>query len=166
MHYRMKQAGYKFFYDPEIVSYRETRGSLRKLLKQKYLNGYWIGRTLGVEPHCFSLYHFVPLVFVLAIIISALLAIVGTSWPAKMLWGAYVIVNFTMAVVACVSCKDRNVEFISLPILFLLLHLWYGIGTLVGIFGMIKIKIAAQSGGGITWIHKTAVCTVEIVRVA
>lgn len=148
MHYRMKKAGYRFFYDPDIVSYRETRGSLSKLLKQKYLNGYWIGRTLGVEPHCFSLYHFVPLAFVLAIILSTLMAIAGVSLPTKILWGAYAIVNIIMAIVACVSCKNRNVEFISLPLLFLLLHLWYGVGTLVGFIEMIKNKITFQNGGG------------------
>ena len=46
MHYRMRKAGYRFYYDPEIVSYRKTRADLKSLAKQKYLNGYWIGRTL------------------------------------------------------------------------------------------------------------------------
>lgn len=133
MHYRMKQAGYRFYYDPEIVSYRKTRATLGKLLKQKCLNGYWIGRTLGIEPRCFSLYHFVPFAFVLAILVSAILALCGIGWPALTLWCAYGFANLTMTVMAFVNCKDRNATFLCLPILFLLLHVWYGVGTVVGI---------------------------------
>lgn len=141
MHYRMKQAGYKFYYDPEIVSYRETRATLGKLLKQKYLNGYWIGRTLGVEPRCFSLYHFVPFAFVLAIFLSTILALCGLSWPAIILWSAYGLANIAMAVMAVIECKDRNLLFICLPVLFLMLHVWYGVGTIVGIGKMITIRL-------------------------
>ena len=133
MHYRMKQAGYKFYYDPEIVSYRKTRATLGKLLKQKYLNGYWIGRTLGIEPRCFSLYHFVPLAFVLAIIVSGILALCGIGWPALVLWFTYSLINLTMSAMAFASCKNKNATFLYLPILFLLLHVWYGVGTIVGI---------------------------------
>lgn len=140
IHYRMKKAGYKFYYDPEIVSYRETRATFGKLLKQKYLNGYWIGRTLGVEPRCFSLYHFVPLAFVLAIIVTAILALCGTTWSASALWSAYGLANIAMTIMVVAGCKDRNVFFSCLPILFLLLHVWYGVGTFVGIGKMIIQK--------------------------
>lgn len=141
MHHRMKQAGYKFYYDPEIISYRVTRSSLVKLLKQKYLNGYWIGRTMGVEPRCFSLYHFVPLAFVLAIIVSTIMAMFGMVWACILLWCAYGAVNIIMTFMAILGCKDRNICFICLPILFLLLHVWYGFGTIVGLFDIIRIMV-------------------------
>ena len=131
MHYRMKKAGYRFYYDPEIVSYRETRSSLGKLIEQKYLNGYWIGRTLKIEPRCFSLYHFVPLLFVLAIIITTVLAIFKIRWPAILLWSAYGVANIGMSITAIIECKERNIGFVCLPILFLLLHVWYGVGTMM-----------------------------------
>lgn len=139
MHYRMKKAGYKFFYDPEIVSYRETRSTFGKLLKQKYLNGYWIGRTLGVEPRCFSLYHFVPFAFVIAIIVSVILAVVEIKWPVIVLWSSYGLANLIMTLAAILGSKNRNICFICLPVMFLLLHIWYGLGTLIGIIGMIII---------------------------
>ena len=40
MHYRMRVAGYKFYYDPSIVSWRRTRPTIGGLIKQKMLNGY------------------------------------------------------------------------------------------------------------------------------
>lgn len=133
MHYRMKQAGYKFYYDPEIVSYRETRATLGKLLKQKYLNGYWIGRTLGIEPRCFSLYHFVPLAFVLAITFTTILAACGIIWPFIALWSAYAVTNIAMTMMSAIKCKERNICLACLPILFFLLHVLYGVGTIAGI---------------------------------
>ena len=150
MHYRMKQAGYKFYYDPEIVSYRETRSSFVKLLKQKYLNGYWIGRTIGVEPRCFSLYHFVPCAFVLVIIATTLSAIAGITWPAIALWCAYGAANLVMTIAAIVGSKDRNIGFICLPFMFLMLHVFYGVGTIVGICSIIILKVRQNLlGGGI-----------------
>lgn len=138
MHYRMRRSGYKFYYDPEIVSQRVTRSNLRKLLRQKYLNGYWIGRTLSVEPRCFSIYHFVPLAFVLAIIFCAVLCAVGICWPAALLWGAYALVCLAMTILAFIGCKEKNALFLFLPLLFLMLHISYGAGTIVGIVGILK----------------------------
>ena len=132
MHYRMRQLGYRFYYDPQITSFRETRATLRKLVKQKYLNGYWIGRTLHVEPRCFSLYHFVPFLFVAAILLTGLLALFGIVWPAKWLWLAYGAANLMMTVFAFAASKERNIDFLCLPIIFLLLHVSYGLGTIVG----------------------------------
>ena len=140
MHYRMRQAGYKFYYDPEIVSYRKTRATLGKLLKQKLLNGYWIGRTLGVEPRCFSLYHFVPFVFVLTIIVTVFLALCGNMCSTILVWSAYGIANFVMTIIAIIACKERNLYFICIPVLFMLLHICYGVGTIIGITSLIYNK--------------------------
>lgn len=137
MHYRMRRAGYRFFYDPEIVSYRKTRSDLKQLLKQKYLNGYWIGRTLGIEPRCFSLYHFVPLAFVLAVLCSAVLWCLGVKWPSVLLWSAYALANLMMTIGAFAGCKKRNGLFCMMPVIYLLLHLSYGFGTIIGILKML-----------------------------
>ncbi len=140
MHYRMRRAGYRFYYDPQIVSYRKTRSDLKGLIRQKYLNGYWIGRTLGIEPRCFSLYHFIPLVFVLAIVSTAVLSCLGLHWPFAALWIAYAIAALSMSAVSAIGCKDRNLCFCFLPLIYLLLHLSYGSGTIVGIVKMLMLK--------------------------
>ena len=147
MHYRMKKAGYRFWYDPAIVSWRETRATLGKLLKQKYLNGYWIGRTLAVEPRCFSLYHFVPFCFVLAVLLTAVLALAGFSLPCAALWIAYAAAALGMTAVAIAGAKERNALFLCLPVLFLLLHVSYGFGTLIGILSLIWKKVPKTGDG-------------------
>ena len=140
MPYRMRKAGYRFYYDPEIVSYRKTRADLKSLAKQKYLNGYWIGRTLWIEPRCFSIYHFIPLAFVLFIVFSLILLSFGTAFPAAALWGAYAVVNLSMAIVSVISCKEKNGFFVLLPAIFLILHIWYGVGTAIGIISFKNFK--------------------------
>ena len=141
MHYRMKQAGYKFFYNPDIKSYRETRPSFKKLLKQKYLNGYWIGLTLSVCPKCFSLYHLVPFGFILGIILTTILALFGIWQLSALMWGAYFLFDIINSIMCFVGGKF-NLSKLLLPILFLILHLAYGLGTLIGI---IKIPFFKKS---------------------
>lgn len=136
MHYRMKQAGYQFYFDPAIVSYRQTRQSFGKLLKQKYLNGYWIGLTMGVEPRCFSLYHFVPVVFVLGILLTAVLAAFGIWQLAALMWALYGVVAVGMALLSAIGSPDRSLYCLLLPVMFLCLHVGYGLGTLIGIVKM------------------------------
>ena len=75
MHYRMRKAGYRICFNPNIISYQHTRNSLKKMINQKYSNGYWIGLTMGINPKCFSIYHFIPLMFILAIIFTTILMI-------------------------------------------------------------------------------------------
>ena len=134
MHYRMRRAGYRFYYDPKIVTFRKTRSSFKELAKQKYFNGYWIGRTLWIEPRCFSFYHFVPLVFLLSILACLTLCFFGKYWPAVALLGIYVLMSFAMTMASVARCRKRNLLFTFLPLIFFTLHMSYGIGTLVGFF--------------------------------
>lgn len=132
MHYRMKQAGYRLFFDSKIHSYHHPRNRFSKMLKQKYLNGYWIGLTLRICPRCFSPYHFVPLLFVLAILGGLVLGLCGIWWPLAALGIAYGAVDLLLTV-ASVLRKPFSAYYFCLPVLFLLLHLAYGWGTLTGI---------------------------------
>lgn len=133
MHYRMRKAGYKFWYDPRIISCRETRATFVKLLHQKYLNGFWIGYTLGICPQCISIYHLLPFTLILSIICSIICFLFGFSQPLIILAALYFLTNLIMTIIAVIVTATRNLSFICLPILFLLLHLGYGIGTILGI---------------------------------
>lgn len=148
MNYRIREAGYKLLFAPDIKSYQYIRGTLGSMLKQKYANGYWIGLTTGVCPKCLAIYHYVPLVFLLAIIVSLPGTIInGLLFPdfnlvallAGIMWGAYWLLALVMAVCAIVTAGDkRNITNIALPVLFFLLHISYGAGTLVGLIKMPK----------------------------
>lgn len=154
IHYRMRKAGYKFCFDPEIVSYHHARNNLRQMMKQKFLNGYWIGITLGICPQCFSWYHFVPFFFVLAIAITSIMAGSGIVFPAYLLWGTYGSGGILMALLS-ISKERFCFWFLLLPVLFFLLHFSYGMGTAVGI-----IKTIFTSGKS----KKREVCSCNMVK--
>lgn len=133
---RIRQAGYQICYDPSIVSYQYTRSSLKGMLRQKYLNGFWIALTLGVNPACISLFHLVPVAFVLGILLTGVLSIFGIWQLAALMWSAYGLLACAMAVMSAVNSRERSGYFVLLPILFLLLHVSYGVGSLAGLIKM------------------------------
>lgn len=135
MHYRIRKSGYRLCMSPDIISYQYIRPTLRKMCRQKYGNGYWIGLTLGVCPGCLSLYHFVPGAFIGGILLTSLLAFAGFLWPALLMWGAYWVLAVLMAVVS-VKGKKKNGFQILLPLLFFALHISYGAGTCIGLVKM------------------------------
>lgn len=132
MSYRIRKAGYQICYSPDIISYQHTRSSLKGMLKQKYGNGYWVALTLKVCPGCLSIYHFVPLLFVLGIIGTSALGICGFPLLSYLMWGAYWTVAVLMAILSVIGTKKSPYQLI-LPVLFFLLHLSYGVGSLVGL---------------------------------
>lgn len=131
MHYRMRKAGYRFCFNSDIVSYQNVRNTLPKMLKQKYSNGYWIGLTVGVCPSALSLYHFVPFGFVFGIIVTTILACLKLPQLAILMWVLYGLCNLFMFI-DVVRQNQFSKFYLLLPSLFFLLHVSYGIGTLVG----------------------------------
>ncbi|MEG0026685.1 MAG: glycosyltransferase family 2 protein [Raoultibacter sp.] len=133
LHYRIRQRGYKIYFNPEIASVQYVRGSLRKMLKQKYGNGYWIGRTLFVNPRCLQLYHFVPGVFVAACLICAVVGLCASWWPLILLGVLYGVACIALGVKAVIGVKKKNMTMLVLPLVFCGIHVSYGVGTLLGI---------------------------------
>lgn len=142
MCYRIRKAGFNLCYDPDIVYYQHTRNTLSKMLMQKYLNGFWIGKTMGISPKCFSPFHFVPFIFVLGIIFTTILSIFGFHILSALMWTAYILL--LLAVMITETIKSPRIQNLALPVIVFGLHLAYGIGTLVGFcampFWLIKIK--------------------------
>ena len=131
MHYRMRKAGYKFFFSPDIVSYRYSRSSLKELLRQKYLNGYWVGLTHRVSPMAFSVFYLVPLLFVLALIVAVAITSI-TIWPLYVLTIAYLLV-LLFSLFGAILKDGFRWSLLLQPIIIFLLHLHYGIGTAIGL---------------------------------
>lgn len=135
LHYRIRQAGYKICCDPEIRSYQFIRSNLLKMLKQKFGNGYWVALTLGVCPGCISVFHFAPLALVGALILSLIFALFGISILLEALAIIYLLFDLAITVGAFISEK-RHPHFLLLPLIFPLLHLAYGAGSLLGLLKM------------------------------
>ncbi|MCH5266441.1 MAG: glycosyltransferase family 2 protein [Lachnospiraceae bacterium] len=135
IHYRIRKKGYRLCMSPDIRSYQYIRPTLGKMCRQKYGNGYWIGLTAGVCPGCLSLYYFVPGAFIGGIVLTTIAALCGIYWPALLMWGAYLLLAVTMAMLAVRGKKKSPSQFL-LPVLFFLLHISYGAGTWLGLVKM------------------------------
>jgi len=137
IHYRMKKAGFRFFYSPEIVSFHCARSSLGALLRQKYGNGFWIGLTIGIQPRCFGMRHFVPALFVVALG-AACLAGLRSHWMPLLLLSC--IYGFSACLFAAkeMAGSPLKIKLLCsiLPMVFFLMHVSYGIGTVLGLAGM------------------------------
>lgn len=142
-HYRIRMAGYKLCCCPDIISYQHSRNDLRGMIRQKYSNGRWIGLTLSECPGCLSYFHFAPFAFVMMIILCSVIAAMGFPillYTLLIVYGMFDVVNS----VGCFTMKNLQPQFVFLPIIFPLLHVSYGIGTIVGLiqipFWQKKIK--------------------------
>ena len=116
------------------------------MLKQKYSNGYWIGKVSHVYPKAFSIFHFVPFVFVLGIIFS-LLMLPLTKLFAVLLAVAYGLFTILVTLMTIINNKF-NATMLLIPILLFLVHFSYGLGTLVGLVKGFSWKKEYYNVGG------------------
>lgn len=131
--YRVREAGYKIRFDVRIQSKQIARSSLKRMLKQKYGNGYWIGRTMYVQPKCFRAYHFAPFAFVLGIILLACVGFLRGWAPFVACAALYAAVTVVLTLRVAVESPKRNIRMVALPLVFFGIHVSYGVGTLVGL---------------------------------
>jgi glycosyltransferase involved in cell wall biosynthesis len=137
--YRVRRAGFRIWYTPDIVSYQYVRASFKKMLAQKASNGYWIGRTLLMCPSCLSLYHLVPLAFVLALVVGCVLGLCVTWLPLVLLACLYACVDIALSLGAALKASEKHLSLFALPVIMLSMHLAYGASTALGLLrGLIR----------------------------
>lgn len=134
---RIKKAGYDIYFNPQIVCTYFARPTLKASAKQMYANGMSIGILYYIDKDAIGLRHLIPLIFVLGIIFGVILSIVFGPFVYLYLigWTLY----FTCNIVASLQCSLRHgMKFLfPLTILFFVVHVSYGLGT---IRGLIKKK--------------------------
>lgn len=132
MHNRIRKAGFKFYFNPEIQSEYYVRNNLKKMLKQGFQNGKWNIIVYRQDRKSLSIRHLVPLMFVLSIIIMTILSFVNKIFTYIFIFE--ILLYILLALIFAIK-KTKNVFEISKMILyFLLLHVSYGTGSLLSIF--------------------------------
>lgn len=132
--YRIRDAGGKILLADDVRSTYYSRGSLAKLWKQYFQYGYWKVRVLQKHPKQMSLRQFVPLAFVLSLIISLILALL-VPWGWILLVAILSIYLLTNLAASFAIAKKRGWQFlVLLPFCFAIIHLSYGSGFISGLF--------------------------------
>jgi glycosyltransferase involved in cell wall biosynthesis len=131
--YRLRARGGRIFLTPRIRSRYVARSSAARLWRQYFGYGFWKVRVLQKHPRTMQPRHFVP-----ALSIGAGLALVLAGlFDSRALWAASALAAIYVACAVAASlwtASDGGWRRISrLLIIFPILHLGYGLGSLVGV---------------------------------
>ena len=138
---RIINGGGKIYLIPDAKAIYYARENLEALAKNSYANGYWNILTAFYTKKLSSLSarHFVPLAFVLSLIVPLFAAIWvgGAAWIALLSLLSY----FSLVIITSIQVKQyTEISLWHLVQAFGTLHLAYGIGSLAGLFKVIKLK--------------------------
>lgn len=131
--YRLRKLGGRILLSPEIGARYYSRSSFASLWKQYFEYGYWKVRVLQKHPRQMQPRQFLPPLFVLAWL-ALLLTVPFLKTSQLLLIGivsAYAALNLASAVSAALRKGLRLLPFI--PIAFVVIHLAYGLGFLLGL---------------------------------
>ncbi len=139
---RLRKAGGRTLLVPDIVSYYYARSDLKSFWCHNWINGVW-----AVLPFAYSkvipvsLRHLVPLFFVGSLV--AMLAF--TAWYAAFGWlflgilGAYLVMNVMASLHAAWEAR-RPMYVLMMPVIFAMLHVGYGLGSLWGVVKLLATR--------------------------
>lgn len=131
-HLRLKKAGGKILLVPDIITYYYVRSDLKSFCEYNFTNSFWVTyprRFLNYIPASWR--HFVPMIFVVSLMISMILSIFSV-FPLAMITISYLIALLFFTSVIVYRKKDVKLLYV-VPLLFPLLHISYGLGSLWGL---------------------------------
>ena len=123
--------GMKVAYSPDIIVYNRRRDDLKSFAKQIYLYGYTRAKRESLSQTLKHPAFLVPPAFVLYILMLPLTFLV--NWFIYPLY-LYIVLNVFFSLYEIIKLRDRGnpVRMVLLPVVFLTLHLSYGIGFIRG----------------------------------
>lgn len=132
LHGRIRKAGYRFYFNPQIRSVYYTRNTPGKMLRQAYANGMWNMILLRKKSAALSLRHLVPFAFV----VYLLLSLVGGFffYPVWLVCLGVICLHLLLGLYFAAKKTHEIRQIVRMPWLFMALHLAYGAGYLGGIF--------------------------------
>ena len=134
---RLKRAGGKIYLVPEIKCTYFARETYKDLAKNNFNNGLWNILTAYYTGTLSSLSfrHFVPMLFVLSLIVFG----IGAFFSQVSRIVFFIILLSYLSIISIRSFQiKKNTTFFHQLLAFLVLHFSYGIGSIVGIFRVIK----------------------------
>jgi len=131
---RILSGGGKIYLVPDVTCTYYARETLKDLAKNNYANGRWNILTAYYTGslRSLSLRHFIPLFFVLSLLLSPLFSLA----EPRLLWlGVLSLFSYlSLVIIVSLKLRDKQTTIWDLVTTFLILHLSYGMGSLVGMF--------------------------------
>ena len=136
---RIRKAGYKIFFDPNIISSYFARPTLGASCKQMYANGNSIGYLYYIDREAIGIRHLVPLLFVVSGLFSIIISVLWSPF-CYVFCGGLALYLIADAIASIMGAKENVKCTLPLFILFFCVHVSYGIGTIAGLIKGLKTK--------------------------
>lgn len=142
---RILRGGGKIFIVPDTFCTYYARETYKGLAKNNYQNGKWNILTVFYTKQIssLSLRHFVPMMFVLSLVLPVLASIIWLPliWIAVASLLAYLL---ALAMVSIKLAADKKLNVFYLIYSFFVLHFSYGCGSIAGCFAVLKMKLQGK----------------------
>lgn len=135
MNFRIRKNGGKIFLSDEIKAAYYCRDSIRGISDMALKNGMWNVITMKLCPGSMGMRHFIPLLFLLSLIVLPLLSLISSK--IFYLFIFEIILYISLDIVFSVKVSKNIKYFFTTLILFPIFHLTYGFGSIKGIFKLL-----------------------------
>ncbi len=132
MNWRIRQAGYKIYFSPDIKTYYYPRNSITRFVKQMFRYGILRVNVLKKHKDAIKLFHFIPPIFSITILLLIVLSFIN-SFYLKFLIG-FLSFYFLVNIIASIM-KLGWKNFFYFPIVSLMvfsMHIAWGLGFIIG----------------------------------
>jgi succinoglycan biosynthesis protein ExoA len=131
---RIREHGGRQYLNPRAQAHYYCRGSLSKLARQWYQNGYWRPPVLQKRERLSPVRQVVPLLFILGwigLVVSTLLW--RPLWPALAAYAGAYLLGLIIGAAGCIRRAGWRIGLMT-PAVFMILHFAYGLGWMAGIW--------------------------------
>ncbi len=134
---RMIAAGCKIYLVPNLSCTYYARETFRDIAANNYRNGYWNILTTYYTKcfHSLSLRHFVPLIFLLSLILPLVLSLFFVKFWIYLFLVIFFVYNIFVITVSLIE-NNKTTKFKFLFLSFYVLHFSYGFGSLIALFNI------------------------------
>lgn len=135
MNMRIRAAGGRILLVPEIVVNYYADSTLKKFVKHNFADGVWATYVLKFGSKGWSWRHWVPLGFLLSLLLSFALApfLRPFLWSGLGILALYLATSLFVSLQIAIRAKD-SLQLFLLPCVFAVRHFVHGAGALFGIF--------------------------------
>lgn len=141
MNYRIRKNGGRIYLANDINAIYYSRSSIKSIIKMAYLNGKWNVITFILHPGAMGIRHFIPLLFLLTLIIIPFLY--GVSRLFRILFLIEIMLYISLDILSSLINSSGVVEFFLLFFLYFIFHISYGLGSLIGILSVCMNKLSS-----------------------
>ncbi len=130
---RILDSGGKVYLVPEVEFTYFAKESFKELIKKSFQTGKWVVYSAYLSKNLKALHfrHFIPLLFVLSLILPLVFNLIYSKFYIFSII-SFIIYSLVILFVSF-KLKQTNNSFIYIVLTFFILHIFYGIGSIVGI---------------------------------